>query len=401
MPQRFDEAELLALIEDTLDPKDAQRLTRRLASEPEAVALIERMREDRALLRSIPEPEVPGGLLAELEPILARPMLMPELPARRRRRPPLRSAVAAAVVLLSLGGFWAVLISNVGPVAPSPVEVAGAVGGPVHQPPPGPSPIDSSPALAKAFQGPWPPSGSVIHHHAPLVDVPGRTIVAGARGSADSAPRTGDPALVAADFMLVVRAHDEAEAQQTLQRIVSDLGTETALVRNFTYGEADEIEALRRLAEGARPADVVDPADTVAEAVGETPSRRQGQRGTAGRPRPRPRPQDLLETEFTRSELLVGSSELAPSFARQLDFSERGAVYTLSVPAARLMQVLARLQLDEERQTWLRVDGASSDEMTDELRWLRDWPLVKQAAATLDTHGRGAIILLPVVVEQP
>jgi hypothetical protein len=97
----------------------------------------------------------------------------------------------------------------------------------------------------------------------------------------------------------------------------------------------------------------------------------------------------------------VGSSELAPSFARQLDFSERGAVYTLSVPAARLMQVLARLQLDEERQTWLRVDGASSDEMTDELRWLRDWPLLKQAAATLDTHGRGAIILLPVVVEQP
>ncbi|MHC5008663.1 MAG: anti-sigma factor family protein, partial [Planctomycetota bacterium] len=89
MTQRFDEAELLALIEDTLDPTDAQRLRQRLASEPEAVALIDRMREDRELLRSIPEPEVPGGLLAELEPILARPMLMPDLPARRRRRRPL------------------------------------------------------------------------------------------------------------------------------------------------------------------------------------------------------------------------------------------------------------------------------------------------------------------------
>jgi len=401
MPQRFDEAELLALIEDKLDPEDAQRLSRRLASEPGAVALIERMREDRALLCSIPEPEVPGGLLAELEPILARPMLMPDLPARRRGRRPLWSAVAAAVVLLSLGGFWAVLVSNVGPVAPSPVEVADAVGGLAQEPPPGPGPIGPSPALAEAFQGPWPPSGSVIHHHAPLVGVSGRTLVASGRGGADSAPSTGEPALVAADFMLVVRANDEAEAQQMLQRIVSDLGTETALVRNFTYAEADDIEALRRLADGARPPDTVDPADTVAEAVGEMPSRRQGRRGTAGRPRPRPRPQDLLETRFTRSELLVGSSELAPSFARQLDFSERGAVYTLSVPAARLMQVLARLQLDEEQQTSLRVDaGSGDDDTTDELRWLRDWPLAKQAAATLDTHGRDAIILLPVVVEE-
>jgi hypothetical protein len=402
MTQRFDEAELLALIEDTLDPTDAQRLRQRLASEPEAVALIDRMREDRELLRSIPEPEVPGGLLAELEPILARPMLMPDLPARRRRRRPLLSAVAAAVVLLSVGGFWAVLISTVGPVAPSPVEVAGAVSGPVQEAAPGPSSIDPSPALAKGSQGPWPPSGSVIHHHAPLVGVPGRTSVADGRDVADSAPRTGEPALVAADFMLVVRAHDETEAQQTLQRIVSDLGTETALVRNFTYGEADEIEALRRMAEGARPADAVDPADTVAGAVGETPSRRRDQRGNAGRPPPRPRPQAMLETRFTRSELLVGSRELAPSFARQLDFSERGAVYTLSVPAARLMQVLARLQLDEKQQTSLRVDaGSGDDDTTDELRWLRDWPLAKQAAAALETHGRDAVILLPVVVEQP
>jgi hypothetical protein len=241
----------------------------------------------------------------------------------------------------------------------------------------------------------------VIHHHAPLVGVPDRTMVAGARGSADSAPRTGAPALVPADFMLVVRAPDEAEAQQTLQRIVSDLGTETALVRNFTYAEADDLEAMRRLAEGARPTDVVDPADTIAEAGGETPSRRPDQRGTAGRSRPRPRPQDLLEARYTRSELLVGSSDLAPSFARQLDFSERGAVYTLSIPVARLMQVLTRLQMDEEQQTSLRVDGASSDEMTDEMRWLRDWPQAKQAAATLEKHGRDAIILLPVVVEKP
>ena len=318
MPQRFDEAELLALIEDQLDPRDAQCLRRRLASEPEVMALIDRMRQDRALLRSIPEPEVPGGLLAELEPILARPMLMPDLPVRRRRRRPLWSAVAAAVVLVSLGGFWAVLISNVGPKGSSPVEVAGAAGEPVQEPPPGPSPVEPPSALAKASRGPWPPSGSVIHHHAPLIDVPGRAIVAAQRGAIASAARPGKPALVAADFMLVVRVHDEAEARQTLQRIVSDLGAETALVRNFTYGEADDIEALRRLTGGAQPADTVGPHAAVADARGGTPSRRQAQRGTAGRGRPRPRPQDVPETRLTRSALLVGSSELAPSFARLL-----------------------------------------------------------------------------------
>ena len=100
--------------------------------------------------------------------------------------------------------------------------------------------------------------------------------------------------------------------------------------------------------------------------------------------------------------MLAGSAQLAPSFERQLDFSERGAAYTLSVPASRLTQVLARLQLDEEQQTALRVEiGEAGEGVTDGLRWLRDWPLARQAAAAMETQGRDAVILLPVVVEQP
>ncbi len=38
--------------------------------------------------------------------------------------------------------------------------------------------------------------------------------------------------------------------------------------------------------------------------------------------------------------------------------------------------------------------------MTDELRWLRDWPRVKQAAEAMETQGRDVVILLPVVVEK-
>jgi hypothetical protein len=362
--------------------------------------MIDRMRQDRALLRSLPEPEVPDGLIAELEPILARPMLMPELPARRQRRRRWWPAAAAAAVLLSIGGFWAALISNVGPGSQPAVEVADAGSGRAPKAPPGPRPVDPSPSSTDPSTAAWPPIGSVIHHHAPLLDVPGRAVATGDPGALAAAGRAGAPVLVAADFMLVVRAGDESEAQQILQRIVSDFGPETALVRNFTYEEADEIETLRRLAEGARAPETVDPDDTIAGTGGETPGRRQDPRGTAGRSRPRPRPQDLPESRLSRSELLVGSGALAPSFERQLDFSDRGAAFTLSVPAARLMQVLARLQLDEAQQSSLRIDaGRDGDEATDELRWLRDWPLVQQAAATLDTYGRDAIILLPVVVE--
>ena len=100
--------------------------------------------------------------------------------------------------------------------------------------------------------------------------------------------------------------------------------------------------------------------------------------------------------------MLAGSARLAPSFERQLDFSERGAAYTPSVPASRLTQVLARLQLDEEHQTALRIEaGEAGEDVTDGLRWLRDWPLARQAAAAMETQGRDAVILLPVVFEQP
>ena len=100
--------------------------------------------------------------------------------------------------------------------------------------------------------------------------------------------------------------------------------------------------------------------------------------------------------------MIVGPRNLAPSFERQLDFSERGAVYTLSIPADRLMQVLAQLQFDEQQQTGLRVevDPAAGD-TADELLWLRDWPLVRRAAAALESGGPDAVILLPVVVEAP
>jgi hypothetical protein len=172
-------------------------------------------------------------------------------------------------------------------------------------------------------------------------------------------------------------------------------------LRNFTYREADELGASLRLAEGRRADDPAGAEGTVAEVFGPPSGRGRDAPALPSRPRPRPRPQDRLEARFAHSALLVGSEELAPPFERQLDFSERGAAYTLSVPAARLMQVLARFQLDEEHETALRVESEQAgDAPTDEQRWLKDWPLAKQAAEALDAHGRNAVILLPVVVEE-
>ena len=76
MLDHHDELELLALIEGDLDARQAAALRKRLANEPRAQAMIERMREDRAVLRAMGSPELPADFVARLEPLLARPMLI-------------------------------------------------------------------------------------------------------------------------------------------------------------------------------------------------------------------------------------------------------------------------------------------------------------------------------------
>ena len=59
MFERFDEAELLALIEDELDSDRAEALRTSLRdTDPRALEAIERMRADREILSSLNTPEV-------------------------------------------------------------------------------------------------------------------------------------------------------------------------------------------------------------------------------------------------------------------------------------------------------------------------------------------------------
>ena len=55
----FPEADLLALIEGDLAPKQAARLRQQLAGDPQMAALVERLREDREMLRTMAEPPLP------------------------------------------------------------------------------------------------------------------------------------------------------------------------------------------------------------------------------------------------------------------------------------------------------------------------------------------------------
>ena len=114
MLDHFDESDLLALIEGELDPAEASTLWRRIGEDPHARGVIEAMQRDRQLLQSLGEPPMPVDLLVELEPRLARPMLMgptgDDLRRRHRRKRRRYGPIAAAAgigLMLFGGAYWA------------------------------------------------------------------------------------------------------------------------------------------------------------------------------------------------------------------------------------------------------------------------------------------------------
>ena len=380
----FDERALLELIEDELDPQEAERLRQRLAEDPRAAALIERLRQDRAALRDMPHPEPPAALLSELEPLLSRPMLMPDASAwrRRPRRRPLFAALAAAVALVTLAGVWAAVISVLGPAA-SPDGTGLASSGET-----GPTARVAAPPEAPVET--WPRPGSEIHHHGPLAEI------AAVTGEAtDAAPALGGPSEVTAEFVLVLRTHDETSAEQTLRRALEGLGSEGALVRNFSYEEADRHQEELRLALGERadreaPDEIAAGPPAPEPLDGRRPRKRARRPGSLGQ---------RTEVQFTRGDLLWGSKGLAPSYERQLDISQRGAVYTVSVPAARLSELLVRLELVEGQSATLRLAGSvAGDAPSDEMLWLQDLPHLREAAGAIQDASPHAVIHLPVVI---
>ncbi len=398
MFEGFDQDELLAYVEDGLDPARTADLRRRLAAHPQVQRALDRLRQDRELLRSLEAPAAPPDLMAELEPMLARPMLMPR-PAdwRRRYRPRRRWPLLAAVACLGLlvpAALWAL---SAGWLArPAPVELA-QTRPEVTQPRPAPGPTTVAPDMGPTSGG----GNAALDDRHPTQQVAGGTRPGGT-APAPRAPRSpGEPPRFApAEFLLVVRAADESSVVESLRRSLEDLGTEGALVRNFTINEAQELALLgprgEPRPEGLAPVARADAANSAEPRVPSSPMRRGPQR---------PFIEESPAAEAPSAQLW-GLRELAPGYDKQLEFSQRGAAYTVAIPAGRLADLLARLELTEGHQAALRLatgpGGRSAPPAPGAAAaahaWLHDYPLARAAIEDLRADP-DAVIFLPVAVE--
>ncbi|MHC4416077.1 MAG: anti-sigma factor family protein [Planctomycetota bacterium] len=408
MLDQFDEAELLSLIEGELDPEKAEALEERLAAEPGALALIERMRDDRVLMRSLGEVELPTDLMAELEPLMARPMLMPppsELRRRRRRRGPRRVVIAAAVAApLLVVGVWAAMTGVRWPGERGAVPVSGLTDDETL--PSGPlageagEPSGGAPGEGAVAEA-WPPPGREIHHRAPLALAAAGSEV-GPGPDESTAPRP-DVTQLAAGFVLIVETEDSTRAEEALRRVVSGLGPRAALVRNFSEQEAERLAEEWRLSMPQRLEEEGLAASAGSEAIDEKPDLRvrpeRGQEATLNGIRKR-------SGDGTASgRQLWGPSELAPSLEQQLAFSGHGAAYTIAVPVSQVAGILARLRLAEGQTTSLQTlrpalwAGPGVPEAEGDY-WLGAYPAVRAAADRLRADAPHAVVLLPVVVEE-
>jgi hypothetical protein len=404
MTEAFEESDLLHLVEDELDPADAAAIRRRLAEHPEVLGLIEQLRADRLALRSAEHPPLPQNFLAELEPILARPILMQPPPGayrrrhrrRQRSRRLVRYAAAAAVLLLAGGGVWAMWAG----LLPDGLRLPIAFG---------PTSDEAAPASTDATASrpgpvtPDPDLDGTIHHYQPMQRLLASASPPTPRPTATARP-TGSPSVIAAPFALIASAAGE-EIESALRAVATDDDAPVTLVRNFSYDEARDLQrrwALKRAASGtsapeprftdlgdrqtARPEDAS--LDDLARRVRE--HMRDLERAERSAPPP------------NASGVLAGPAALAPSFEQQLDFSSHGAAYTLSVPIASLQDALERLSTELGGRTALRrLDPAAAvgEPLGDAglEGWLADAPAIRASVRALESSATEAIVLVPVI----
>jgi hypothetical protein len=456
MLHRFTEHELLDLIEGQADSAEAQELRRRLAADPRAQSVVERMKSDRGVLRSLEEPECPMDFLLKIEPLLVRPMLMDAadsvapLPGamanagqlrrehrhRTRRIVWSRLALAAVVTMALIAGIWAAVTGLVftGRGGDSPSLVAISELEPI---PSGSISTESSaPVGARAL-----PTGT-FHHYRPDPDTVDQILAKSGAGGNDSAEENSDArpspsgdAFLAAEFALVLETPDAARAQAAVQEVVSNLGDQAAMVRNFSFARAQLLEDEWRAANGLPREHQREPRRAAVHPAPGSDLRAQWRtpdelKALADRVRQRLKKSapatgsvdltadvpanDLADDSLDENEgddQIVGSPTLAPTLEQQLDFSSRGAIYTVAVPAAKVIELVEQLTIAQGQNTALRMLPARekpSDETpaTSEtpdawhpiMVWLQEGPLVRDAIRRLEGQGGNVIVHVPVIV---
>ena len=427
MLDQFDESDLLAFIEDELGSQEAEALLTRLDQDPRALGVIRSMRRDRELLQSLGDPPLPVDLLAELEPRLARPMLIAptgdDLRRRQRRERRRYGPLAAAGIgLVVFVGGWFIVSGLLTSTTSDPTDQFAMATNPDADVPtdgdlwrtPRPSVADQS------GNDHFPAPGSSIHHRGPLdLPVPSTLVKA---SSAESVKRSSEVGrqtgrnrsagreLLAADFAIVLRSADVQDVERSLQDVAESLGDELAVVRNFEFGEAQRLAAMwvqnLRAQVGQSESDARFDAtrfegeiDLELKALSD-PKRvaiwARNQLDVSGQLRG-------SETEKF-GEQLHGSRSLAPSLEQQLEYAQRGAAYTIAVPVSQLRGMLVQMQKIEAQATSLRMlrldDAERSGALVDAVG-LENYAQAREAADRLIQQNPDAVILLPVVIQSP
>ena len=407
---QFNQEELLAYIEGELSSSSATALEQRLAEKPDVEQAVNAMREQRSFLRALPTPELDVDLVAEvvddtesdLEPMIARPMLMDEVTPvapgayRRqrnralRRQKLLRMGAIAAVVALCIVGVWGAWIA-LGPTlsensdSDQPMLVRNDSGGNT---------------IITAVE-PDQLGGGAIHHRLPT-DLP----ITDAVRQNDTNPRSRVAAAeqpVPVRMALHVTAVDAASIEQLLASTVEAESDVAALVRNFSFAEAEQIAARLRDANPNRSRNQP-PLVTGTDSVPVRP--RANYRSLADDIRRQMRAVSA-DDSIAASGRIAGKGDDGPSLEQQLAFSNRGAAYTLAVPVAQLQSILAALQSGEQAavcqlrsfEPSLMTEVVSDEATPATSDWIADLVALREMLFELEQQSPDALLLLPIVVE--
>lgn len=392
--EQFDEIQILALIEGELSPRNENRLLAKLESNPQVREQVMQMRRDRSELRDMTEIELPRDFLIDLEPLLARPMLMDPTPSRkpgeyRRRhqhdnqRTPWRRYSAAAIILLTLTGgiIWAVssgqaargmkalqaLLINQEEMLPNRIQVQ-----------------DNADFMA-GLEDEWTLEDGILHHYRP------QPVTLPTLASADDVPSPISNGRlnqkIIATVAIVVQSNDAAYFEQAMSDLLPRFDTQVALVRNhssaFLRKERKEV-----------------PLKPTPRTARDSGKKRSGDH------RRTIELNELLRPDFKplRDGQILGRRDFSPSRDQQINFDFLGASHTLCIKSIRVNELLGQVASLPHIATRLRlINDAGSTGMDlnhrSSAQSLVDLRKVREAMAGLANHGDDAVVMIPVIFQ--
>lgn len=373
----FDTQELLAFVEDTLSRRERERVRAKLASQPALLGKLERMTADRAALRALDEPVLAEDLVATLEPVLARPMLMGQDAGQFRRIVRHRAVwpkVAIAAGFLMLAGLGAVAWWNSGFSFTANTEPDLAVVPPITNEP-------TSPLVRElaAQEGD-------LHHLEPGAAPNDMRLVDAGRNAADRDPAMGleervlasGAVALEADFLLELTGADDAQMLTALRDAMAKASTSGALVRTFTYDDAQR--AWNELVTGSSLRDEREMLLTTLRGHRTGAAYSDQQKATIHRV-------VRANGSVALGERLAGRADNAIAPDDQLRLGEAGVDYAMTLSIAEARAMLESLLADERLTAQLRLrdggDAASGGGASQWSAW-RNWAQAMEVFKRLD-----------------